>query len=228
MKNDPVRLTLAALAIALSLPASATVLDFESPLPGGLAPMTFVQGATVPDTARVTNQYLSVGVLIEDAALVAGGFSHAASGVNALAGINASGNIDYDHPVAFSFFQPGDGSVTGTTDFFAYSPDLAGGSGNVVTISAFAIGGALLGQVSYIETGTFTSPLSISGIGQFHKVTVDQTLYSQNSGGIMLDLVQFGDILPVTAVPEPESCAMMLIGLGIIGTAVRRRSRAVV
>ena len=196
----------AALAVGVLLAsatgtASAAVLDFEAPLPSGLSPMTFWQGTVVPSTARVTDQYLSLGIRFSGAALVTFGSWVVVSGVNALAGIASDGTIDYDQPVTF-FFMPGNGSVAGTTDFFAYSPDVAGHSSNVVTISAFGLDGSLLGQTQYVETGNFMSPLSISGIGQFHRVTVDQTLYDRTSGGIALDLVQFGAISAASA-PEP-------------------------
>jgi hypothetical protein len=166
---------------------------------------------------------LPLGIRIADAALVQLGVGHAASGANGLAGISASGNIDYDQPVTFSFVMPSDGSSAGTTDYFSYAPDLGGGSGNVVTISAFDFDGALLAQVQFTETGTFAAPLSISGIGQFHKVTVDQTLYNTNSGGIGLDLIQFGDISRAQPIPEPTSLA--LCALALAGTLSARQAR---
>jgi hypothetical protein len=107
--------------------------------------MSFYQGALVSDTARVTDQYLATGIRIENAALVALGFGHTASGANGLAGISSTGTIDYDQAVTFSFFRPENGSFASTTDYFAYSPDLGGGSGNTVTISAFGLDGTLVG-----------------------------------------------------------------------------------
>ena len=85
-----------AVAIAVSpLPASASVvLDFEAPLPDGLVAMSLIQGTPVPDSARVTDKYLPLGIRIADAALVQLGVGHAASGANGLAGVSASGNID--------------------------------------------------------------------------------------------------------------------------------------
>jgi PEP-CTERM motif len=215
-------LVLAAAIAGLTLPASASVvLDFEGPLPDGLVPTSFIQGAPVPVSARVTDQYMPLGIRIADAALVQLGVGHAASGANGLAGISASGDIDYDQAVTFSFYLPGDGSTAGTTDFFAYSPDWGGGSGNVITISAFGLDGELVGMVHFTESGTFASPLAISGMGQFHKVTVDQTLYDRTSGGIGLDLVQIGDI--AVAVPEPATLA--LVGVAVLGVARTRRRR---
>lgn len=200
------------------------ILDFENPLPDGLAPTSYWQGALVPNSAKLTNQYLSLGIAMSDAALVAGGYGHSASGTNSLAGIDADGRINYDIPVTFSFFQPGNSSVEGTTDYFAYRTDLGGGSGNVITISAYDLTGALMGQASYLESATSMTPLSISGIGQFHRVTVDQTLQSTYSGGIMLDLVEFGDI-EVGRVPEPQALALIALGLAGIGLSRRGSNR---
>lgn len=164
------KLWAAALASGFSLAsatsaASATVLDFEAPLPDGLVPMTFWQGTAVPVTARVTDEYLSLGIRFSDAALVTFGSWAVVSGVNALAGVAPSGTIDYDQPVTFSFFLPGDGSVAGTTNFFSYSPDIVGQSGNIITISAFDLDGSLLGQVQYVETGNFMSPRQSAALG---------------------------------------------------------------
>jgi hypothetical protein len=73
-----------------------------------------------------------------------------------------------------------------------------------------------------VEAGTFLSPLSISGIGEFHRVVVDQTLYATYSGGIMLDLVEFGDIT-TKLVPEPPAIGFIVLGIAWM-TLRRRRS----
>lgn len=214
------------LVFCLLKPLSATgstVLDFEGPLPDGLLATSYIQEHLVPANSLVTNQYLDKGVLMSDVALVAAGVGHAASGANALAGVDAWGRIDYDQAVTFRFFMPGDSSHAATTDFFAYSADFGGGSGNTITISAFDVDGSLVGQVSYVETGTFISPLTLSGIGQFHRVTVDQTLYNRYSGGIALDLVQFGELSAAATVAEPSAVWLVLAAFGAMA---RRRIRA--
>jgi hypothetical protein len=204
----------------LSFAANAmVVLDFEGPLPLGLVPTSFGQGSYVPVASIVTDQFISLGVEISGAALVAAGRGHSASGTNSLAGIDSNGNIDYDVPVTFSFF--GDfGSTVGTTDYFAYSADLGGGSQNLITLSAFAVDGSLLGQVQYVEISTFRAPLFISGLGQFHSVTIDQTLYDTSSGGIAIDLVTFGDVINV---PEPSSLVLFAVGLVGLFCSMSRR-----
>lgn len=165
-----------------------------------------------------------VGLIIDGAALVVLPSRSAPSGFNGLAGIDGNGRIDYDTPVSFSFFAAGNDGVLGTTDFFGYSADLFGSSGNIITISAYGLDGLLVGQASYTETGNFTTPLTISGVGQFHSVTVDQTLYNTSSGGIALDLVQFGNI-SIAAIPEPQTYAMLLAGLSLLGFMARRKKQ---
>jgi hypothetical protein len=205
--------------LCFSAAEATLVLDFESPLPGSLAPMSYLQGTPVPASARVTDQYLDLGIVIDSAALVQLGSGHAASGLNGLGGIDGSGNLDYDTPVSFTFFLPG-GGAPATINYFAYSPDLAGGSGNIITITAYDQVGSVVGQASFTESGSFpvSSPLSISGIGPFHRVTIDQTLFNTYSGGIGIDLVTYGDPL---AVPEPATLA--LLGLGLAGLGFLRR-----
>ena len=45
-------------------------------------------------------------------------------------------------------------------------------------------------------------------------------------GGLGIRIDQTGQIIQVTAVPEPETYAMLLAGLGIIGSMARRKKRA--
>lgn len=47
------------------------------------------------------------------------------------------------------------------------------------------------------------------------------TVKKGSSAGLML----VSSIAPITAVPEPETYAMLLAGLGIMGSVVRRRSK---
>jgi len=209
-------------SLASSTLYANTILDFEEPLPGGLVAQSFAQDTFVSDSQKVSNHYLNQGVIISDAAIVALGVGHAASGSNGLAGLSSSNLVDYNIPVNFSFYLPSDISSKALTNYFAYAPDLAGGSGNIITISGYDVSGNLLGQSSYTETGTFNSLLTLSGIGLFHSVTIDQTLFNRYDGGIGIDLVQYGDLV-AAPVPEPDAYVMMLMGISIMGFVVRRR-----
>jgi hypothetical protein len=204
--------------------SALTILDFEAPLPVGLTAIDYHQGIVVPDSAKVTDQYIDMGVRISDAALVELGPGHAPSGINGLAGIDQFGEINYDAPVTFSFFSPLDGTTPATTDYFGYSPDLWGYSYNEITLTAYGLDDSIVGQISYTETGIFdpASPLTISGIGYFHKITIDSTLQYTYRGGIGIDMVRFED-LQVNSIPEPST--LLLLGLGIVGLIGSRIKR---
>jgi hypothetical protein len=214
--------------LSAGLPAIAnTVLDFEGPLPLGLTPMSFWQGTPVPADAKVTDQYLSLGLEVSGGALINLGWGHAPSGVNGLGGFDANDLLDYEYPVAFLFFAPGDKSRPATTDYFAFTQDRYGDSYNDITLTAFDLDGNVVGASSYTEVANLASPLIITGLGQFHSVAVHQSQYNRGTGGIGIDLVTFGDLQVADVDPNsvPEPATLDLLGLGIVAIVLRSCSR---
>jgi uncharacterized protein (TIGR03437 family) len=171
----------------------AVTLDFESPLPEGLEPMFFRHGTTVPLQARITGQFASSGVVMENAALVYLGPGHAPSGANGISPIGPSGAIDYASPITFTFVSPDDGKSAATTNYFSISTDNAGGSKNTVTVRAFGKDNRLLGSVNHTETGG-SVVIELRDVGAFHTVVVQSTLANQATGGIAFDFVRFGSL----------------------------------
>jgi hypothetical protein len=190
---------------------SATItLDFEAPLPGGLVAATHSHLATVPGSAIVTTQYSAFGVVFAGAVLLNLGSGHATSGTNALGGLDAQGRFDSGFPITITFVTPADGVTSATTDYFSVYSDLFGGSDNGALVSAYDLGGALLGTATYLEPGqNGSSPIVLSGIGQIHTVVVDATLNNAGSGvgGIQFDLISYN-----TPVPEPACSILLLLG----------------
>jgi hypothetical protein len=84
--------------------------------------------------------------------------------------------------------------VDGTVSFFSYLPDLDGRSFNTITLTAFALDGHMVGQVKVQETSNFTAPIVLTGLGEFHSVTIDSTLINKSWGGIAMDNVTIGEV----------------------------------
>ncbi|MCA2701868.1 MAG: DUF4347 domain-containing protein [Microcystis sp. M179S2] len=190
---------------------SITILDFESPLPQGLSSVSFWQFTSVPSTAKITNQYAPSGVLMSGVALINLGLGHAASGVNGIGGIGSESSVDYDAPLTFQFVSSVNSSTPAYTNYFAISPDLWGGSGNNVKITAYGFDNTILGVTTYTETGNLSpsTPIEIQNVGKIYKVVVDASLAFVGGGGIGFDLVKFEvptvDAPTVTLAVSPSS-----------------------
>lgn len=186
--------------------SNPTTLDFEPPFPPSLVSVSFWQGTPVPGNGRISNQYASQGVLMDGVALVDAGVGHAASGRYMLSGISPSSTVDYGAPLTFDFVNPTDGRTPALVDVFAITTDRWGGSGNVVTVTGYDLGGLPVGSVSQVDTASMMT-LRLQGVGSFHRVVVQATLYSPGSGGVGFDLLTFGPSVstPPTAV-LPQFC----------------------
>ncbi|MFY8042929.1 MAG: PEP-CTERM sorting domain-containing protein [Rhodoferax sp.] len=96
-----------------------------------------------------------------------------------------------------------------------------------ITFSALGASGQSLGSFSFtgIPDGVVNATTAEDRFfGMQFAEGIRSISISNTSGGIEVDHVQYGQMgQVVTAVPEPETYAMFLAGLGLMGTIARRR-----
>jgi len=189
-------------------PAFSETLDFEPTWPSGVtASSGSYQGASVVSGSILTNQFANYGITMQNVALVdfynAGYYSidpilyplssSAYSGRYGISPINVSNQQDYTGSMTFEFFS---GSTPAVTNYFSIATDRDGSSNNSVTLYAYGLYNNLLGSKYWTETGNGGTILELSGIGNIHKVVVQENNSSGGNGGIAFDLISFGPLVP--------------------------------
>ncbi|HET9629218.1 MAG TPA: FxDxF family PEP-CTERM protein [Novosphingobium sp.] len=148
-----------------------------------------------------------------------------------------SGNI-FAGPISASFGNAGSTAPNTTLqDIFQFIiPQNGVGSGSVTTGTTLALSATDTDLLSVLVNGTpATKTLSNGGLTETYSIAgVPITAGATNQ--IVVNYLSRGQFSyggnatfnPVAAVPEPATWAMMLLGLGGIGFALRRRQRAAV
>lgn len=167
---------------------------------------------------------LAVGSLSAQAATYSfsqDGFAGGGSVTGSFSGVdlNADGLLDYNT------------TIGGNSEISLFSLSFSGGA----QAAAFTMGiGDLAGLVYQVNGGNFIGDNGLVNTGEGIVAIGAQVAYFSgvgplgSAGGQIWDgaggpLTSTASLVSVTAVPEPESFAMMLAGLGVMGVVVRRR-----
>lgn len=202
--------SIAALALITATPAFAGapfLVDFEKNWDYGVDVNTYYSGGTAADGSSGSNlgvSFVNMSGLSNDSA-----FSYYANAPTMLGTAYAYTYAETDK----AYMNVADG-VDNTLSFFYASPNAV--SGAVVVYSGLNGTGTVLGSFDLAANSSFAydtwtqKTLTFNGSAKSFDFTA-------SANGVGLD--------NIAAVPEPETFAMLLAGLGLLGFKARRRNR---
>jgi len=175
---------------------------------------------------------LTIG-LLGAAALSMAASANAAVTVDAGTTVNVTGPSTTDAGLNFSIGFSDSGVSNPFNELLVFTNDLAGTYSITLTSTAsggndadfdavFLTGGSIVGQLDIPESLGSTDPLEIFGLLGF---ALDAGTYTLHLEGTSTGQGAFGGNVAFTAVPEPATWGMMLLGFGAVGFAMRRRRR---
>jgi hypothetical protein len=93
------------------------------------------------------------------------------------------------------------------------------GNGGSISVDLFGAGGNLINTASFSELSGY-NVFNISGLGTFAGLTFRS---NTDPAGLRFQNFSYNSVESVSPVPEPETYAMLLVGLGLIGFMARRQ-----
>lgn len=235
------------LSIVLAGVAAAALLS----QPAAAAPVTFSQGYATYSQSGFSPTALFDGGDSYGWAIDSGNGTQSQSALLVLATPLSAGTYDLTF-VANQFFECCGTTHTLGEFSFGYTTAVAPTLGSTQTLVTYTGGSSLTGATftfdtgrilaagggvtdAYTINGTISSLAAITGI--FLNVYESEAGYPTNGPGrayngnfvvteLTLDATRRADVPVTAAVPEPATWAMMILGFGAVGTAIRSRRRS--
>lgn len=204
----------AAASIALASPATAATVVIDL---SGAATGTIVTGTNATFAQRFAGQTVA-------------GSSLTGTPTNPLT-LSAAGTINVDFfnpgvsPASNSLLsQPGNAAplsvlLGSLANSFTFTMG-ASNAGSTIDVLAFGANGGLTGSTT-IVMGNAYNIYTVSGLGDFQGLSF---LNNNDPAGVRFQNMSYESVAPGGAVPEPATWAMMIVGFGSVGGAMRRRS----
>lgn len=150
---------------------------------------------------------------LDDAGVDATFTGFGSTGTDAYATTGSNATLKLDRTAGYLSFRTGALDGSDTMELFSHGQSL--GYYNLVDSAAAA--------------GFGGDPARYSGLYRYVNFWVDEGIdevrFSQNAGSFAFDQVRVGQLAAVTAVPEVQTWAMLILGFGVMGTAFRIQRR---
>jgi hypothetical protein len=182
-----------------AVPAHATVISFEN----------------TPELTVISNQYDNLGVTFAGGGQVLTAPNYSYVEYPPHSGISVLGALTSDAITVTFAKAVGNVIAYGSTGYYNFS--------NHMPVYQDVVATAYDDMGGIVDTAVITSPDYSDALLDLHGANIWSVVFSGRFGYFTLDDLTF-DTIVTSNVPESSSWAMMMVGFGVVGAAMRRRA----